>query len=102
MLPSGALPENQSAETTSREQRCTGSTSAWALPGDITVRRYSYRRQGTGTSMRLVLALSLVLTLTQAAKKFHKSEGIFVLTDKNYDAAVKEFEYLLVYFYAPW
>ena len=52
--------------------------------------------------MRLLLALSLVLTLTQAAKKFHKSEGIFVLTDKNYDAAVKEFEYLLVYFYAPW
>jgi len=54
--------------------------------------------------MRSLLALSLLLSLSLAekSKKFQKSEGIFVLTDKNYDAAVKEFEYLLVYFYAPW
>jgi len=45
--------------------------------------------------------LSLLISLS-TAKKFEKSEGIFVLTNKNYDAAVKEFDYLLVYFYAPW
>ena len=42
------------------------------------------------------------LSLAEKSKKFQKSEGVFILTDKNYDAAVKEFEYLLVYFYAPW
>ena len=31
-----------------------------------------------------------------------KDEGIFVLTDKNYDTATKDFKYLLVQFYAPW
>ena len=52
--------------------------------------------------MKLIfLSLSVLLSLS-AAKKFEKSEGIFVLTNKNYDAAVKEFDYLLVYFYAPW
>ena len=50
----------------------------------------------------LALSLLLSLSLAEKSKKFQKSEGIFILTDKNYDAAVKEFEYLLVYFYAPW
>ena len=55
----------------------------------------------------LWLALQQVLlatyfSLSVASKKFEKSEGIYLLTDKNYDAAIKEFEYLLVYFYAPW
>ena len=49
----------------------------------------------------LILPLSLLISLS-TSKKFEKSEGIFVLTNKNYDAAVKEFDYLLVYFYAPW
>lgn len=31
-----------------------------------------------------------------------KDEGIFVLTDKNYEKAVKEYPNLLVQFYAPW
>jgi thiol-disulfide isomerase/thioredoxin len=31
-----------------------------------------------------------------------KEEGVFVLNEKNYDLAVKENDYLLVYFYAPW
>lgn len=57
--------------------------------------------------MRSLQALSLLLSLSslslaEKSKKFQKSEGVFILTDKNYDAAVKEFEYLLVYFYAPW
>ena len=38
----------------------------------------------------------------QEEKKFPKDEGIYVLTEKNYDDAVKEFKYMLVYFYAPW
>ena len=33
---------------------------------------------------------------------FERTEGIYVLTAKNYAAAVDEFEHLLVYFYAPW
>jgi len=38
------------------------------------------------------------------AKKedYEKSEGVLTLTNKNYDKAVEEFEYLFVYFYAPW
>jgi len=57
--------------------------------------------------MHILLLLSLAgLSMAKAekskSKKFEKSEGIFVLTDKNYEAAVKEFDYLLVYFYAPW
>lgn len=31
-----------------------------------------------------------------------KDEGIYVLTEKNYDQGVKKFPYTLVYFYAPW
>ena len=35
-------------------------------------------------------------------QEIEKDEGIYVLTDKNYDEGVKQFQYLLVYFYAPW
>ena len=31
-----------------------------------------------------------------------KDEGIYVLTEKNYDQAIKQFKHLLVEFYAPW
>ena len=44
-----------------------------------------------------------VLALVVAKKaKIERSEGIYILTEENYDKAVKENEYLLVYFYAPW
>ena len=47
--------------------------------------------------------LLLLLTLACAKKTvIEKSEGIFILNEKNYDKAVKEFDHLLVYFYAPW
>ena len=52
--------------------------------------------------MKIYLPLALISLSITNAKKFEKSEGLYVLTDKNYDAAVKEFDYLLVYFYAPW
>lgn len=35
-------------------------------------------------------------------QEIEKDEGIYVLTEKNYDEGVKHFQYLLVYFYAPW
>ena len=47
--------------------------------------------------------LLLLFTLACAKKTvIEKSEGIFILNEKNYDKAVKEFDHLLVYFYAPW
>jgi len=51
-----------------------------------------------------VWVLGILLLSGVWAKKavIEKSEGIYVLTENNYDQAVKEFEYLLVYFYAPW
>ena len=49
------------------------------------------------------LVFLFLLTLACAKKTvIEKSEGIFILNEKNYDKAVKEFDYLLVYFYAPW
>ena len=49
-----------------------------------------------------VLAGLLLTVLPVLGKKYEKSEGVYVLTDKNYEAAVAEFDFLLVYFYAPW
>ena len=49
------------------------------------------------------LGLFLLLTAALAKKTvIEKTEGIFILNEKNYDKAVKEFDHLLVYFYAPW
>ena len=49
------------------------------------------------------LVFLFLLTLACAKKTvIEKSEGIFILNEKNYDKAVKEFDHLLVYFYAPW
>merc|ERR1719180_582373 len=52
--------------------------------------------------MKSFVVSFLAVLSSVLGKKYEKSEGIYVLTDKNYDAAVAEFEYLLVYFYAPW
>ena len=35
-------------------------------------------------------------------QEIEKDEGIFVLNEKNYDKAIKDNKYLLVYFYAHW
>ena len=49
------------------------------------------------------LVVLLVLGVQAEKKvKIEKSEGIYILTEANYDLAVKDYEYLLVYFYAPW
>ena len=52
--------------------------------------------------MKILFLLSLVSSLSAKKSPYEKSEGVFVLTDRNYDLAVAEFDYLLVYFYAPW
>ena len=52
--------------------------------------------------MKSFVVSFLAVLSSVLGKKYEKSEGIYVLTDKNYDAAVAEFEYILVYFYAPW
>ena len=49
-----------------------------------------------------LLPVLLFTVVPVLGKKYEKSEGVYVLTDKNYEAAVAEFDYLLVYFYAPW
>merc|ERR1712079_390533 len=46
----------------------------------------------------LVLSISTIL----AVEKIEKDEGIYVLNEKNYDQAIAEHKYLLVYFYAHW
>ena len=52
--------------------------------------------------MKILFLLSLVSSLNAKKSPYEKSEGVLVLTDRNYDLAVAEFDYLLVYFYAPW
>jgi len=52
----------------------------------------------------LCFYLFCAFVATVGAKKadYEKSEGVLTLNLKNYDKAVEEFEYLFVYFYAPW
>jgi len=54
------------------------------------------------TMKTLLSLLSLVVSLNAKKSAYEKSEGVLVLTEKNYDLAVEEFDYILVYFYAPW
>lgn len=56
-----------------------------------------------------VCILSFLLVSASAKKeeeeeegKIEKSEGIYILTEKNYNKATEDFKYLLVEFYAPW
>lgn len=46
--------------------------------------------------------LFLTLLALASAQEIEKDEGVYVLNSKNYDKAVKDNKYLLVYFYAPW
>jgi protein disulfide-isomerase A1 len=49
-----------------------------------------------------VLAALIVFSKASEEPEFTYEEGVLVLTDKNFDAAVNKFDYLLVEFYAPW
>ena len=53
-------------------------------------------------AVRLVLVWAVLALVVAKKAKIERSEGIYILTEENYDKAVKENEYLLVYFYAPW
>mmetsp|Transcript_94171 Transcript_94171/g.203536 ORF Transcript_94171/g.203536 Transcript_94171/m.203536 type:complete len:476 (+) Transcript_94171:35-1462(+) len=50
--------------------------------------------------MKSTLAVLLLSALTAAA--FPEEKGVLVLDDSNFDAAIKEHDYILVEFYAPW
>merc|ERR1712106_1075355 len=48
-----------------------------------------------------VLSIAFV-SLSVVAEDIAEEKGVLVLTDKNFDQAIKENEYVLVEFYAPW
>ena len=51
--------------------------------------------------MKLFLVLGALVALT-VAEEITKEEGVLVLTEKNFEQAISENEYVLVEFYAPW
>ena len=51
--------------------------------------------------MKLLIILG-ALVATTIAEEITKEEGVLVLTEKNFEAAISENEYVLVEFYAPW
>lgn len=52
--------------------------------------------------MKSTVAVLLLSALSAAVAAFPEEKGVLVLDDDNFDAAVKENDYLLVEFYAPW
>ncbi len=54
---------------------------------------------------RTLLALAvaaLAVAGSFASEDITKEEGVLVLTEKNFDKAVEDNEFILVEFYAPW
>jgi protein disulfide-isomerase A1 len=54
------------------------------------------------TNKMKLLSSLLALVATSVYAEYEKENGVFVLTTDNFDTAVKEFDYVLVEFYAPW
>jgi protein disulfide-isomerase A1 len=50
----------------------------------------------------LVKLLAFGLLASMAVAEITKDEGVLVLTDENFEEALKEHEFILVEFYAPW
>jgi len=48
------------------------------------------------------LILGLFALVSAAVAEYEKEDGVLVLGESNFDDAVKEFDYLLAEFYAPW
>eukprot|EP00043_Microstomoeca_roanoka_P020815 m.254116 g.254116 ORF g.254116 m.254116 type:complete len:531 (+) comp17707_c0_seq1:3-1595(+) len=49
-----------------------------------------------------VLSAAVVLLLSSCAFAFEKEDGVIIATDSNFDDVVKQNEFALVEFYAPW
>jgi len=52
--------------------------------------------------MKLLASIFAFLATTAFAGEYEKEDGVLVLGDDNFEAAVKEFDYVLAEFYAPW
>jgi len=52
--------------------------------------------------MRFFTAILLGMVALTVADEITKEEGVLVLTEKNFDSAITDNEYVLVEFYAPW
>jgi hypothetical protein len=54
--------------------------------------------------MKLLLVAILALTAVAFADddEIKKEEGVLILTEKNFEKAVADNEFVLVEFYAPW
>jgi protein disulfide-isomerase A1 len=51
--------------------------------------------------MKLILGLFALISAAAAAE-FEKEDGVLVLGESTFDDAVKQYDYLLAEFYAPW
>lgn len=49
-----------------------------------------------------ILAFLAFLGSTLASFEFQEEEDVIILTDENFENALKTFPYLMVEFYAPW
>ena len=52
--------------------------------------------------MKLAIKIALSFFVTVALAEYEKEGGVLVLGADNFDAAVREYDYVLAEFYAPW
>ena len=50
----------------------------------------------------IILILSTLFIFNICSEEFPFDKDVIVLTDSTFDKAIEQYEYLLVYFYAPW
>merc|ERR1712179_604044 len=58
--------------------------------------------QGSTVKMRSVYSVLALMAFSAYAEEITKEEGVLVLTEKNFETAITENEFILVEFYAPW